>query len=234
MLASIVVPAINEEKYIRRCLDALMIQQHPGFDYEIIVVDNGSTDRTPQIVREYGARLVVQKKRGVAHARQMGFEAAHGEIIASTDADTAPPPDWLMNLVLTLQASPDLAGVYGPIRVYDGKWYVDAGAYYVGGIWFSLNSLIRRPLFCGSNFAVRRSAWLQVGGFDTDWVSAEDLNLSLKLARIGKIKFCWDIQVATSSRRTREGCPAVFAHTLANYMRVTWLNMPPLPFQDIR
>ncbi len=56
MLASIVVPAFNEEKYIRDCLRSLMSQEHPGFEYEVIVVDDGSTDRTGAIARRYGAR----------------------------------------------------------------------------------------------------------------------------------------------------------------------------------
>ncbi len=234
MLVSVVIPALNEEKYIRRCLDTLARQEHPNFDVEIIVVDNNSDDHTRQIASEYGVRVLIQKQRGVALARQMGFEAARGEIIASTDADSAPAYDWLVRLVAALTSSPGIVGVYGPIRLYDGKSIEDFGLYYLGGSYLYLNAVIHRPIFSGQNFAVWRKAWARVGGFDIDWVSAEDVNLSLKLARIGRIKFCWNIQVTTSARRTREGYGAVLGHTLANYLRVTWLNMPPLPFYDIR
>ncbi len=234
MLVSIVIPAINESKYIRRCLDAVMQQQLPGLTTEIVVVDGGSSDSTREIAVEYGVRVLVQSRRGIAQARQMGFQAARGAIIASTDADSEPPLDWLSRLVGELLADSELVGVYGPIRLYDGKKYEDVLSHYVAGSYLYLNAVIQRPAFSGQNFAVWRDAWEQVGGFDVDWVSAEDVNLSLKLARIGKVKFCWDIQVATSARRVREGYASVVRHTLTNYTRVTWLHKPPLPFVDIR
>ncbi len=234
MLVSVVIPAVNEEKYIRRCLEALEQQEHPDFSFETIVVDGGSADATREIARSFGALVLTQSGRGIALARQMGFEAAGGEIIASTDADSAPPRDWLRRLVAALLGSPDAVGVYGPIRLYDGKKHEDLLSHYVAGSYLFLNSIIGRPAFSGQNFAVWHSAWARVGGFDPDWVSAEDVNLSLKLERIGQVKFCWDIQVATSARRVREGYVPVLHHTLANYMRVAWLNKPPLPFADVR
>lgn len=234
MLVSIVVPAFNEEQYIHRCLQALSRQYHPYFQVETIVVDGNSTDRTREIAHEYGVQVIVQQHRGIAQARQIGFEAAQGEIIASTDADSAPPPDWLMRHVEELQIASDVVGVYGPVRLYDGKGYEDFVTHYVAGTYLWANAVIKRPVFSGQNFAVRREAWARVGGFDTHWVSAEDVNLSLKLRRIGRVQFCWDIQVPTSRRRAREGYGLVIKHTLSNYLRVTWLNALPLPFTDIR
>ncbi|MBI3912900.1 MAG: glycosyltransferase [Chloroflexi bacterium] len=234
MLISVVVPAINEQNYIRASLDSLRSQELHNLEMEIIVVDGRSTDRTREIAREYGARVIVQPQRGVAQARQIGFEAARGQVIASTDADSIVPPDWLERLVSELQKESGVVGVYGPIRLYDGKVYEDLFSYYVAGTYLWVNAAINRPAFSGQNFAVWRAAWERVGGFDTDWVSAEDINLSLKMARAGRVKFCWDIPVYTSSRRTREGYKRVFAHSISNYLRVTWLKMPPLPFKDIR
>ena len=234
MLVSVVVPAFDEEKYIRPCLEALVRQQHPDFDIELIVIDGGSHDRTRGIAAEYGARVLILKQRGIAAARQLGFEAAHGAIIASTDADSVPPRNWLVRLVRGLRSEPKVVGVYGPIRLYDGKEYEDWVSHYIAGSYLSLNAFIKRPAFSGQNFAVWRDAWQRVGGFDTDWLSAEDVNLSLKLRHIGVVKFDWSIVVYTSSRRLREGYLPVLNHTLSNYLRVTWLQKPPLPFEDIR
>ncbi len=117
MFVSVVIPAFDEEKYIRGCLQALSHQEHPGFEVEVIVVDDGSTDGTADIAREYGARVLAQSRRGVSAARQAGFKAARGEIIASMDADTTPPRDWLLRLVTEFRDSPEAVVIYGPIRL---------------------------------------------------------------------------------------------------------------------
>ena len=234
MLVSVVVPAFNEEKYIGRCLEALARQEHSCFDVEVIVVNDGSTDRTAAIARQYGAGVISQARRGVSGARQAGFEAARGEIIASMDADTTPPRDWLLRLVTELQSSPDMVGVYGPIRLHDGKQWVDWASHSLGGLFLWLNNCMRKPTFSGQNFAVRKHAWVRVGGFDPSWASSEDTLLSLKLARIGRVKFCWDIVVPTSARRLREGVSSIGKRSVSNYLRVVWLGAPPLPFPDFR
>lgn len=234
MLVSVVVPAFNEAEYIRACLQALRCQEHPGFEVEIIVVDDGSTDRTAAIARAYGARVISQARRGVSGARQAGFEAARGEVVASMDADSAPPRDWLARLVRELASEPDIVGVYGPIRWCGGKRYEEWASHSLSGMFFWLNNCIRKPMFSGQNFAVRRQAWARVGGFDPNWASSEDTLLSLKLAKIGRIKFCWEIVVPTSARRIREGYWSILKRSVSNYLRVIWFRAPPLPFQDLR
>jgi glycosyltransferase involved in cell wall biosynthesis len=234
MLVSVVVPAYNEEKYIGKCMDALIRQEHPGFDVEIIVVDNNSADRTGDIAQTMGARVVVQRRQGIAWARQAGFEAAGGEIVASTDADSTPPPDWLALLVAALVKDSKALGVYGPLRVLDGARWEDLAQCYLVGAVMWLGAAVKHPTFCGPNFAVRRAAWLSAGGFDTDWLSAEDVNLSLKLARLGKVAFHWDIQVPTSARRRSMGIGPLMRHSIANYLRVVWLKQPPLPAENFR
>src|SRR4051794_27972494 len=91
---SIVVPAYNEVAYLGLALQALL-QQDFAEPYEIIVVDNDSTDRTGEIAASYGVTVVRETARGVCQARQRGTIEARGEIVVSTDADTVPPRDWL-------------------------------------------------------------------------------------------------------------------------------------------
>src|SRR4029077_2365310 len=94
---SVVVPAYNEEKNLPLALASLLNQELK--DFELIVVDNGSTDETPVIAKKLGARVIGENRRGVAHARQAGFLSSKGGIIATTDADTVVPPDWLSRIV---------------------------------------------------------------------------------------------------------------------------------------
>ena len=129
---------------------------------------------------------------------------------------------------------PEALGVYGPARILDGSRFEDLGVCYLGTAVMALSKSVGKPTFLGVNFAVWREAWLRVGGFDTTWVSAEDNYLSLQLSRIGEVRFCPDIQVPTSARRRQQGIPAMMLHTVRNYTRVFWLNMPPLPFDSYR
>ena len=91
MRFSVVVPAYNEAASLPAALDSLRRQDVGDDHFEIIVVDNGSDDDTPAIARSYGARVVVEPRRGVCDARQAGVDAARGEFVVSTDADTTHP-----------------------------------------------------------------------------------------------------------------------------------------------
>lgn len=112
---TVIVPAYNAEAVLGACLDALLKQttNEPG---EIIVVDDGSTDRTAEVAERYGARvkLLRQANRGPAAARNAGIEAASGSILLFTDADCAPVEDWASTLTRALRAGAD--GVKGTYR----------------------------------------------------------------------------------------------------------------------
>jgi cellulose synthase/poly-beta-1,6-N-acetylglucosamine synthase-like glycosyltransferase len=110
---SIIVPTKNNEKNIGRCLNALKFLNYPKEDYEIIVVDGCSSDRTPEIARKYGAKIVSDDGKGRALALNAGVDHAIGDYIAFTDADCVPDQDWIRNS-LKYFLSDDVAGVGGP------------------------------------------------------------------------------------------------------------------------
>jgi len=113
MRVSVIVPVRNGERVIHRCLDALSTQDLPASDYEVIVVDDGSTDDTPDIVRRYpGVRLIQQSPGSSFIARNRGLAAAQGDIILFTDADCRPKPDWARRLATALEES-EAAGAKG-------------------------------------------------------------------------------------------------------------------------
>ena len=94
---SVVVPAYNEEGFLAETLRSLRHQDYDGA-YEIVVVDNNSTDATAEIAGSFGVRVVSELEPGVCQARQRGLSEARGEIVVSVDADTLYPPDWLSRI----------------------------------------------------------------------------------------------------------------------------------------
>src|SRR3989304_4870044 len=108
---SVVIPAYNEERNLPKCLSSLRNQTFPHF--EIIVVDNNSWDKTAEIARLFGARVVYETIQGMTPARERGFREAKGPIIARTDADTILTPNWLYQIYREFQKDPSLSAVTG-------------------------------------------------------------------------------------------------------------------------
>ena len=117
---SVIIPAYNEEEYLPLCLESIKRQDYTA-EYEVIVVDNASTDNTAELALDWEAKVVYESKRSPACARQKGAEAATGEIIAFIDADTQAPACWLSTIVSRLVREPETVVVSGPYA------YCDAG-----------------------------------------------------------------------------------------------------------
>ena len=114
---SLVIPAYNEERHLRQCLDAIAAQSVQPF--EVILVDNNSSDKTVAVAREYPfVRLLSAPRQGVVFARNVGFNAARGDVIGRIDADTVIDTNW----VATIQAifiERDIDAVSGAVRGND-------------------------------------------------------------------------------------------------------------------
>ncbi len=189
---SVVVCSCNGEATIRRCLDALGRLDYP--DYEVIVVDDGSTDRTPEIASEFGVRLIRTENRGLSAARNTGLEAATGEIVAFTDDDAWPDRDWLRYLAHAFVTTGH-AGIGGPNVPPAGTGLVESAvAHAPGGPIHVLVSDEVAEHIPGCNMAFRREALEAVGGFDPQFRSAGD-----------DVDICWRLQAAG---QTIGFCPA--------------------------
>lgn len=192
---SIVIPAYNAEATLGECLDACLRQSHPYT--EVIVVDDGSSDATPEIAQQHPVRYHRQPNAGPAAARNAGVQLANGDIVAFTDADCVPEPDWIAQLV---------AGFDHPKTVAVG------GTYDIRNGSSLLARLIHEEIvlrharfgaevdFLGSfNVAYRRDAFEAVGGFDESFRSAsgEDNDLAYRLQDYGGVlRFAPDARVA--------------------------------------
>ena len=204
---SVVVCTYNGQRTLRDCLEGLEQLKYPN--YEVIVVDDGSKDQTAEIVREHNVRLIRTENRGLSAARNTGWEAATGEIIAYIDDDTRPDPHWLNYLASTFLKS-DFAGVGGPnIPFPDDGETANCIANSPGGPNHVLLSDTEAEHIPGCNMAFRK-AWLQaIGGFDTQFrVAGDDVDV------------CWRIQ----DRGGRLGFSpaAVVWHHTRNSARAFW------------
>ncbi len=226
MFISVVIPAYNEEAYLSDCLAALAPdrQHYPADGYEIIVADNHSTDRTAEIARAYGARVVSVREKGVTYARQGAAMAATGDLLASTDADTLVCPDWLAVIAARFQADDTLVGLMGPVYLRGGPAYARAYQATIMNGWFRLFRVLGRPCFPGQNFAVRRADFQAMGGYDTRMRTGEDMNLSLRLRHRGRIAWEPRMRVHTSARRVAAGPWANLRQGFRDYLFIAILE----------
>lgn len=198
---SLVIPAYNEEHYLRACLGSAIAQTHPFF--EIIVVDNNSSDSTAQIARSYkNVRLVHEKKQGVVFARNSGFDAAKGEIIARIDADTILPPNWSESVLREFR-DPELAATSGRPIFYDVAW---KKLVTVIENWFRrrMANQLRRVMFLqGANMAISKEAWIGIKPHVCNkHYMHEDFDLAIHLQEHGhKVTFTENITAHLSARR---------------------------------
>lgn len=202
-LVSVVVPALNEERFIANNLISLLQQDFK--DFEIIVVDNNSTDKTAEIAKSLGARVITNKERGVGAARQAGFVSAKGTIIATTDADNILPPDWLSKIVSEFKHDSSLVAYGGLFRLYSGPLSARIAVRYLTYPVFKFDKLVSNKWsLIAQNMAVKTSAFKKVGGFKHVQIG-EDADLSQRLADIGKVHLDPNFLVYASGRRARHG-----------------------------
>ncbi len=186
MTVSVIIPAYNARVFIGRTLDALSRQDYKA-DFEVIVVDDGSTDDTPAVVRTFLKVIYVrQDNAGPAAARNHGARLAKGQYLCFTDSDCVPQPDWISSLLAGFKA-PDIAVVCGSYGIANPESLLARGIQ--GEIAFRHRHLVPdHPKVFGSyNFCARKGVFDQVGGFSAAYrqASGEDNDLSYKIVEAG-------------------------------------------------
>jgi GT2 family glycosyltransferase len=181
---SVVVCSYNGEQTIRDCLEGLRkVEYH---DFEVIIVNDGSTDKTAAISQEYGFRVISIKNQGLSFARNVGMEAATGDIIAYTDDDAYPDPHWLTYLAQTFMSTTH-AGVGGPnIAPPEDGQIAECVAHSPGGPVHVLLSDHEAEHIPGCNMAFRRECLKAIGGFDPQFrVAGDDVDVCWRLQKQG-------------------------------------------------
>jgi len=199
---SVVVPTYNEEANIVACLESLNRQTLPRADYEIIVVDGNSRDRTRELAAPLADLVFVQTSPRVGGARNDGATRARGEIVAFADADCVVPPDWLLRIR-------DDFAKYHPVEVYGTVYPKEGGVrnrialglantfarlgYHTRTLYYSL----------GCNTAVDRAAFIRAGMYRS-MDAGEDIEISIRMKQLGGVLFDPRVRVGFSMRRYQQ------------------------------
>jgi glycosyltransferase involved in cell wall biosynthesis len=211
-LVSIIVPAHNEEALLDATLTALADAAAALAEpHEIIVVDDSSTDRTADVARAGGARVVSIAVRQIAGARNAGARAAKGRFLVFVDADTIVPARVLRAAVGTLRAGAvggGSAAVFGPSAP---RWAKRA-------IAFAVFVLRHAGWAAGCFFFAERDAFARAGGFDERYFASEEIHLSRALKRLGRFVVLRD-SVITSARKADHYS---MSHSLWLMFRMLW------------
>ena len=244
MRLSFVVPAYNEEAYLPACLESILAQTRDlGDDVEIIVVNNASTDRTREVALGYpGVTVVDEPRKGLTFARQAGFAASTGELIANVDSDSRLTPGWVETVLTTFAREPKMVSLSGPFIYYDlsPSQRVSVQIFYlVAFLVYAINRWVLRAgsMVQGGNFVLRRDALEKIGGFDTTIAFyGEDTDVARRMHQVGEVKFTFRLRMFSSARRLKkEGMLRIAGRYTMNYFWTTFSKRPlTAEYSDIR
>src|SRR3989338_2548739 len=205
MKITITIPAYNEEKYIGKTLDSVKKLKKGDWTEEVLVIDGGSSDKTREIAKQNGVRVIHEPHKSIGFARQHGLKHAKGDIIAFTDADTILPPDWLLKHVAILEKSGVVLSL-GTFKVFDGNFpYLQYINYLQAPLQWISFELLGIPVASGQNMAFWREKAIEIGGFDINLRLIEDVDFAIRMKKVGKVVFSYNMPVFSSGRRSNEG-----------------------------
>ena len=208
-MISVIIPAYNEEKAVGKTLNSLVRQTYKE-KFEVILVDNNSEDNTVKVaekfLRKLPLKIILEKKQGRGAAKDRGAREAKGEILAYLDADTKATRNWLARIEENF-SDKKIVAVTGPWRIDDIpdsslKWFLESFQetaqlpYRVpfGHYWLN-----------GMNMAFRASAYRKCGGINKNLNVHDDVDISTRIGKLGKIKYDKKLLVYTSGRRYKNG-----------------------------
>lgn len=249
MKISFIIPAYNEEKYIGKCLESLFKEikrarlSNEGEEFEVILVNNASTDRTKEIVSTFPeVKIVDEPTKGLMRSRNTGFMNSTGDLIANIDSDVIVPSGWIGKVFYEFKNYPELVGLSGPFIYYDiskFRQFLVKIYYFLGYLNHLFNHFILRTgaLMQGGNYVVRRWALEKIGGYNLEIdFYGEDIDVARRIQKVGRVRFDFDFPIYTSGRRViTEGFLISGIKYTLNYLWVLVFKKPySKKYSDIR
>lgn len=204
---SVIIPALNEEQNIKQAISAVKNQDYK--DVEIIVADNGSTDKTVEYAKEEGVKVVIENNKGTMWACEAGRKVATGDVIARLDADCIPLTTWISSGVKHFKDS-RVTVVSGPYDYYDTSlFFRKTSLYFQKTIYVFVHILLRtfknQGVSIGGNSFMRSSALKHAGGFNTAITFyGDDTDTAKRLSKYGICVFDRRLVMKTSGRRFKK------------------------------
>lgn len=194
---SVIIPTLNEEKNIEKCINSVR-EQESRSEIEIIVCDGASIDKTAKISERLADRVVISKKRCVAYQRNLGASYATGDILIFLDADTYMKPGYIASIEQyfkknIIAATSDFE--LSPHTVVNNIYSILASK------WLYLRALLKTPTLPGFNTVIRSDIFWRVGGYKD--IVLEDVQLSRDIVSYGEVGYIPLKGVVTSDRRIR-------------------------------
>jgi glycosyltransferase involved in cell wall biosynthesis len=199
MKFSFIIPTLNEERYIEACLKS--IRKQTKKNYEIILVDSYSKDRTIAIAKRYRTKLLFEKRRGPAVARNKGAEKAKGDVFIFCDADVRFQKEFLEKI--EKEFSRGIGGAIFNLKVYDSRNSLEKMGYSGANNIAKFLNRLGIAITAGSCLACRSDIFRIVKGYNPAFLTNEDHDLAKKINKIKRFEFFSDITVLTSSRRVK-------------------------------
>ena len=235
MTLSFVIPAFKEERYLPGCLGSILRETAnlatPSISSSSTTPAGTAPARSPSPSPAFAS--VDEPRKGLPYARQAGFVASSGDLIANIDADSLLPSGWIDTALRHFHADPDLAALSGPLVYHELKRSEDLMVrvfYATTWLTYVVNRHVLRvgSMVQGGNFIVRRSALRSIGGFNLGIAFyGEDTDIARRLHKIGNVLFTFQLKMPSSARRLRkEGIYRMAVRYSVNYLRTTFLKRP--------
>lgn len=179
---SIIIPVLNAERFISDCLSHILKLDPGQVDYEVLVVDNGSTDKTLQLVKTFPVKFIVEPKVTISRLRNIGAQRTSGSILAFLDADCLVPPTWIINCLQIFKDSSIGA---------TGCWYqLPPNPTFTERTWDIVTKLRREKIgdidwVPSGDLIVRRNVFEQINGFDENLITSEDVDICRRIRSAG-------------------------------------------------